>query len=645
MFCHNISVIFKSKMPVLMALVKINNRTLISCLIITLAISCIACLGDGPDRKRGLVSYQATDSVNQSETPDEYQQVNAILVLPKRPKPGETFRILATGGKNIRKARIIVSSPSGSLELLKSKTGNEMPLWRIDDFTGGSAGKYKAELFLSNKVISDLEFEISPVAETRPAGVVWKSLRGWDSRSESIYSAWINALFNDCDENASWPSLHEVTQNQNQNFLYNYLSMGEDDPDRKTTVIMQPDCADNPFFLRAYFAWKLGLPFGYHICDRGSLSHSPKTGQLITNEISSSKTDPVMAFNAFLRRVADGVHSGTARTALEDENSDYYPVPLEREALHPGIVFADPYGHTLVLVGRVPQTNDRPGLLFAVDAQPDGTVGIKRFWKGNFLFNTSGVVGEPGFKAFRPVYLNGGVQYPMRNKELAKAAGLIPFSLQQRKMESDIFYRTMERLINPKPLDPETALLGLIQALHEQLMVRVTSVANGEAYFKLHPGAVIPMPSSAAGIFQAGGQWEDFSTPNRDLRLLIAMDAVLGFPDLVARSPEDFNVSKLASAEQVRKKLQSVLEQKVSELSISYIRSNGSLQKLTVGEILKRRDAFEMAYNPNDGIEIRWGAPENSDERSTCRRHTPSNQLEKMRSVRTWFSKRLHPPT
>ena len=133
--------------------------------------------------------------------------------------------------------------------------------------------------------------------------------------------------------------------------------------------------------------------------------------------------------------------------------------------------------------------------------------------------------------------------------------------------------------------------------------------------------AVIPMPSSAAGIFQAGGQWEDFSTPNRDLRLLIAMDAVLDFPDLVARSPEDFNISGIASPEEVKKKLQSILDQKVSELSISYTRTNGSLQKLTVGEILKRRDAFEMAYNPNDGIEIRWGAPENSDER--CNMSSP----------------------
>jgi hypothetical protein len=233
----------------------------------------------------------------------------------------------------------------------------------------------------------------------------------------------------------------------------------------------------------------------------------------------------------------------------------------------------------------------------------------------------------------------------MKNKALTASAGFVPFSLQQRKMKTDVFYHTMERLINPKPLEPETALIDLIQALHEQLMVRVTSVANGEAYFKLHPADVIPIPSSAAGIFQAGGQWEDFSTPNRDLRLLIAMDAVLDFPDLVVRSPEDFNISRLVSPEKVKKKLQLILDQKASGLSISYTRTDGSIQKLTVGEILKRRDAFEMAYNPNDGIEIRWGAPENSDERATCHRHAPSKQFETMRSVRMWFHKRLHPPT
>jgi len=104
-------------------------------------------------------------------------------------------------------------------------------------------------------------------------------------------------------------------------------------------------------------------------------------------------------------------------------------------------------------------------------------------------------------------------------------------------------------------------------------------------------------------------------------------------------------MSKLSSAEHVKKNLEDFLSQKLSELSITYIRTNGAEQKLTLAEILKRRDAFEMAYNPNDGIEIRWGAPEKSEERASCKRHVLSGQLEKMRSVRKWFQKRLHPPT
>ena len=135
----------------------------------------------------------------------------------------------------------------------------------------------------------------------------------------------------------------------------------------------------------------------------------------------------------FSEELKDGVHSGTARTALDDENSDYYPVPLEQGALRPGTVYADPYGHTLILIGRVPQTSDHPGLLLAVDAQPDGTVAIKRFWKGNFLFNTSGVVGEPGFKAFRPISINKGVPHLMQNKELTAACGVRAFLTSAEK--------------------------------------------------------------------------------------------------------------------------------------------------------------------------------------------------------------------
>lgn len=506
-------------------------------------------------------------------------------------------------------------------------------------------GTNKGIITINDSEVSRMQFVVSASRTRSASGVVWKTLRSWDPGTEALYSAWISALFSGLTEEASWPSLNELTQDSSRNFLYNCLSLNEDQPGGRRSVTMKPDCADNPFFLRAYFAWKLGLPFGYHVCDRGRPGRNPSAGQWVTNESYSSQADPVLAFYAFLRKIMDGVHSGTARTSLDNENSDYYPVPLQGDALRPGTVYADPYGHTLVLVRYVPQKKNRPGLLLAVDAQPDGTIGIKRFWKGNFLFNTSGVIGEPGFKAFRPIIMKDGVLTPVGNDDLTSTSGYVPFSLQQRKMLSDDFYNIMERIINPEPLDPEEALDNLIRALHEQLMVRVISVANGEEYMKSHPGTVITMPSTAAGVFLASGQWESFSTPNRDLRLLIAMDEVLGFPDRVMRSPGDFNIPVTESPDKVRDRLVTLLERKTSELTVTYKRTDGSAQILTLAELLKRREAFEMAYNPNDGIEIRWGAPENSAERSTCRRHAPASQQETMRRVRQWFHNRLHPPT
>lgn len=594
---------------------------------------------------KGFESFLKPDSTEVEDAPDEIPSINAMMISPFDPAPGEGFRILATGGKNVRKAKIVIVSQNGNYKSVSSVTGDDSPYWRIDNFEGIPEGRYKATLLRNKEELCNLEFDILPREAVARKGSVWKALNSWDNKTEALYSAWINALFQNCDEQTSWPALHEVTQNKTKNFLYNHFSLGEDDPEGKIKVIMEPDCADNPFFLRAYFAWKAGLPFGYHICDRGYVGRNPGTGQWVTNESPSSKSNPVLAFNSFIRNIMNGVHSGTARTSLDNQNSDYYPVSLERESLRPGTVYADPYGHTFVIVRWIPQTKDYPGQLLAVDAQPDKTIAIKRFWKGNFLFNTKEVVGEPGFKAFRPIILDNGKLSQMKNEELNASAGFPQFSMQQKMMDSEVFYNTMERVINPKPLDPEATLLNLINALHEQLLVRVKSVANGEAYFKSHPGAVIPMPTSARGIFQTGGVWEDFSTPNRDLRLLIAIDAVISFPDKVAGSPEDYNISKLSSPEETRHKLKSILDKKVSELSISYIRTDGATQELTVGEIISRRAAFEMAYNPNDGIEIRWGAPENSEEISACRRCAPGNQRSTMQSVRKWFINRLHPPT
>ena len=617
-------------------------RRLFALLPVALVFIAVTACGD-----RTSSGKSSAENKNAAANQDEYydngvsQAVPALILSPKFPRPGQAFRILAVGDKSILKSKI--TSPAITLESLGIRSGEGLPFWRIETFHGLPEGKYRITLQNGSSNMH-LDIQVTSQSVSASGSGVWQAEKSWDAASEELYAAWVNALFYEADERSSWRALDEVTQNKERNFLFNHLSLNEDEPADKNRVLMQPDCADNPFYLRAYFSWKLGLPFGYHECDRGYLGKAPRTGKWVTNEAGLSGS-PTRKFNTFVRIVANGVHSGTARTALNDENSDYYPVPLTSAALRPGVVYADPYGHTLILVRRITQTSDVPGVLLSVDAQPDGTVGIKRFWKGNFLFNTIEVVGEPGFKSFRPIVVENGKYRLLKTEEINATAGLVPFSMQQKGLAAGIFYHSMERIINPKPLDPETALLDLIQALHEQLIVRVTSVSNGETYMKSHPGEVIGMPGSPAGVFQAGGQWEDFSTPNRDLRMLIAMDAILDFPDKLVRSPEDFKIPALQSPEHIKKKLGELLSKKLSELSITYTRTNGTEQKLTLAELLNRREAFEVAYNPNDGIEIRWGAPENSEERSSCKRRVSATQLARMNATRPWFHKRLHPPT
>jgi hypothetical protein len=66
------------------------------------------------------------------------------------------------------------------------------------------------------------------------------------------------------------------------------------------------------------------------------------------------------------------------------------------------------------------------------------------------------------------------------------------------------------------------------------------------------------MPDGAS-IFETTGAWEDFATPSRDLRLLIAMDVVRGFPDRVARRPERYAMPNGKSVADVKAELESVL--------------------------------------------------------------------------------------
>ena len=76
------------------------------------------------------------------------------------------------------------------------------------------------------------------------------------------------------------------------------------------------------------------------------------------------------------------------------------------------------------------------------------------------------------------------------------------------------------------------------------------------------------------------------------------------------------------------------------EITITYTRSNGLPYALSLAEILTRIERLEMAYNPNDCVEIRWGTAEGSEDFSSCKRKAPAAQRHKMESYRKWFRNR-----
>lgn len=515
-------------------------------------------------------------------------------------------------------SELVLTNPQGEQLLLTATANNGAPWSLTAQIEPLGEGRYQVAAKAKNQVLA--------CREVFNGANGMEKIAAWNEAYEDFYAAWIERLFaSPVDEGLSFPTLEPVLRDAQRNFLHNSLGLNED-----LALLALPDCADLPYFLRSYFAWKNGLPFSYRACGRGVGNKPPVcAAATIKNDFVNFPASPA-AYKSISHSLMDVVQSGNGRTALADENTDFYPLALRRDVLKPGTIYADPYGHVLVLVKWAPQTADSPGMLFAVDSQPDHSITRKRFWEGTFLFANTASAG-PGFKAFRPL---------VDNRRLARNSELANYSAAQDALSPEDFYAQMQKLINPNGLAAKPAYEATLDALVEQITARLQSVKNGEDYFRKNVPS-IQMPNGAA-IFETIGPWEDFATPSRDMRLLIAMNVLLNFPEKVVHYPELFNLTA-QSAPLVKTQIEQLHEKLIVEKKIQYIRSNGEPWTLSVAELLARKSALEMAYNPNDCVEIRWGAKPGTEEYATCNRHAPPAQVTQMAAVREWFHETKRP--
>ena len=582
----------------------------------------------------------------------------AIFRSPHRPSTSQPLRVIVTSERDPGLASLVLFAPDGSRITPVQHLLDGPPFSRWVEVTDPAAGRWTA-VFADGGLVRACEHigVAKRPARTSPrtgAGPTWNATWKWELDTENLYAAFVEQLFREpSGEDITWTRLQDVIGQPERNLLYDHRLPGED-----ARLDLEPDCADLPYFLRAYFAWKLRLPFVYRACTRGRRDAAPVCEPTVYSNLDSvPDTNDVAAFRRFTRRMAGTVHSSSPRTLPGDDQTDLYPLRISRRAMRPGAVFADPYGHVLVVARWKPQGVTDYGVLIGADAQPDGTVGRRRFWRGSFLFTPKTDLVGAGFKGWRPVQYDPAAKAGTdadtenalgpqswrvsTNEELRENAGVRAWSDAQYRGTADDFYAAMEGLINPRALDPVRMQTSLVDALEESVQRRLSSVQNGEEFMKAHGYAPVEMPRGAA-LFLTSGPWEDYSTPSRDMRLLISIDAVVSFPDAVAAHPERFGIRDSERDEAVQQ-VRDALDTELARRTFEYTRSDGSVWKLSLADLVARMKAMEMAYNPNDCAEIRWAAPENSEERSTCKRRASQEQQSRMRKYRTWFATRERP--
>lgn len=244
-----------------------------------------------------------------------------------------------------------------------------------------------------------------PLAHSElPMNVAWPAENRWTDEMEDRYSEFV-ATMGRAVAAGRCRSLGGCLESPNINPLY------EADPHNRR-MNLHADCADVPYTLRAWFAYRNHLPFAVTRALHGAgrdpryLQHTRPAGLRMWTEYRNPRE--------LLRDVASAVHSGYFRMGPDEQGSDYYHARVDRQSVRPGTAFYDPDGHVLV-VYEVRANGD----VMLFDGHPDNTVSHPRL-TSRIDVGTARQGG--GFRNHRPLVREGDHYRLARNDELPHAA-------------------------------------------------------------------------------------------------------------------------------------------------------------------------------------------------------------------------------
>jgi hypothetical protein len=381
-------------------------------------------------------------------------------------------------------------------------------------------------------------------------------------------------------------------------------------------LVFSADCADLVYMLRAYYAWKRGLPFGFvtivearQAMGEGDLRTTVHGNYPAFRWDVTSQT-PGADIRTVLQTIRDQVSTATFRVDPRIERpvqQDFYSPAMTREALRPGSAIYNGDGHVVIL-SRI----DDAGRIHFLDAHPDMSV-TRGVYAGQFDRGDPGL--GAGFHAWRPFQVVEGrfafaVNDQLQTYSLEQYFGPngardwrdADFSEKGRNVDFVEF--TRRRLVKGQliyDLVPEFrfALGGLCDAFQERARMVDDSVARG--YWRQpRPGRLEGSTPDEAYV------WLAFSSPGRDRRLRNhaqrTADALTR--QLALYAAKDPLVTY--AGKDPRADLQRAFDEVTATCTAAYINSDRQRVLLTMRDMLIRLPA--LSFDPYHCPERRWGA-------------------------------------
>ena len=499
------------------------------------------------------------------------------------------------------------------------------------------------------KLILDDDIQLRcPNVQAISSPMPWKVTKTeWSSQDEKDYGAFVKAIgYSNCknlDTCLSGPGNPLRSEEDLKNMYY-------------------ADCADLPYFLRAYFAYKKGLPFTFvsgfkpvplsenqtknrealrqkTLLEKGDegLAALDKSfndlrysvnGNIPETQSNTPNTSGIARdFGKVKNVINDAISTGTYRMLT----GDFYSPKINLDQIKPGTAVYGTGGHAALIYDVKPS-----GEILVIDAHPGNSITHNGWIDKEFHFGDKAYGGM--FKNFRPVKVNESTitrdaQGVIIKGQIVRAADEeIPgFSLEQYDMKNFIYNGktvTMRDWVSLRlsggnyKLDPIPDMMERTKQLCDSFTDRVIQVQKAiDSGLTKETLAVYPN-----NIFGAEGDWETHSSPSSDLRRRADSLSLVTFAkDIVKRVNEKDPMISYKGAN-LKADLLAAFKSAAGACSITYKNSVGAPVKLNLIQLASRANL--MSFDPYMCAELRWGAT--GAELATCNSSADKKEIYKL---------------